>query len=73
MRANYVNTKAGDKVRFMGTEIFWFTNMIEDANNLLKVGEIYTVASTSIASSWTGVTLTETGDKKYNLFWFDKV
>jgi hypothetical protein len=64
--------KIGDKVIFRGTRIFWFTNMIDNGNKL-TIGQEYTISSIITASSWTGITLNETGDLEYNASWFDKV
>ena len=62
--------KAGDKVKFIKVGPFWFTDLIENGKKLTK-GKVYTVSTKSIASSWTGITLEETGDKEYSLGWFE--
>ncbi len=61
--------KIGDKVIFTGTTMFWFTDIIANGKKLKK-GAKYTIKSKQIASSWTGITLEETGDLEYNLGWF---
>jgi hypothetical protein len=74
MRANFQNTKKGDKVIFSKEEPFyhWFFDRIENAKNLDKT-KVYTVNEISVASSSTSVTLDEMGDLKYELSWFDKI
>jgi len=74
IRANFQNTKKGDKVIFSKEEPFhhWFTDRIENAKALDKT-KTYTVNEISVASSSTGVTLEEMGDLEYELSWFDKV
>lgn len=61
----------GSKVTFKGTSRFWFTNIVEDANSLLKIGKEYTVSKLELASSWCAVILEEFPDKKFSLNWFD--
>ena len=66
--------KAGDKVKFIGLpkhRMFWFPKMITDAEENLTVGTIYTLSEVSVASSWTGYKLVETGDLQYNSTWFE--
>ena len=70
-RCNF-GIRIGDRLRFTGTSWHWFTDMIANAERDLKVGEIYTLKSISVASSWTGITLDETGDIKYCLSWFEE-
>lgn len=73
MRANFQNTKKGDKVLFSKKEPFhhWFIDRIENAKNLDKT-KVYTVNEISVASSSTSVTLDEMGGLEYELSWFDK-
>lgn len=61
--------KKGDKVKFLGTRTFWFTDVIENANKLDKT-TIYTVSEIREFSSWTAIKLAETGDLEYNDVWF---
>lgn len=63
----------GDQIRFIGVKPFWFTNMIENAKVNLVVGNVYTIATKDIASSWVKITLRETGNLEYALSWFDHV
>lgn len=62
--------KAGTKVTFTGTQLFWFTNIIKDANELLEVGKEYTISKIELASSWCAVILDEFPDKRFSLNWF---
>ena len=73
MKADYKNTKKGDKVIFAMEEPFhhWFKDRVENAKALDK-SKKYTVNEISVASSSTSVTLEETGDLKYELCWFQK-
>jgi len=64
--------KVGDKVKFLGTRMFWFPNMIENANKLSKEN-VYTVSYFHEYSSWTCIKLEETGDLLYNHIWFQVV
>jgi hypothetical protein len=72
MRADYKNTKVGDKIRFRESTMHWFTNRIENAKKLVS-GQVYTVKKISVDSSSTGVMLEETGELEYELCWFDKL
>lgn len=62
--------KNGSKVMYVGTQAFWFTNIVEDANNLLETGKQYTVSKLELASSWCAVILDEYPDHKFSLSWF---
>ncbi len=62
--------KPGTKVKYKGTHMFWFTNMIENAKKNLVVGQEYTLKTVDIASSWVRVQLEETGDLDYALSFF---
>jgi hypothetical protein len=64
--------KKGDKVRFLGTRMFWFTDVIDNGNKLSK-GAVYTVSEVREFSSWTSLKLEETGDMEYNHVWFEIV
>ena len=71
MRANYKNTKRGDKIIFKKAGTWhYFKDRIENAKKL-EEGKTYTVKEISVASSSTGVTLKETGNLVYELCWFD--
>jgi hypothetical protein len=63
--------KTGSKVKFTGTRMFWFVNMVKDANELLEIGKEYTITKIELASSWCGVILAEFPDKKFSLSWFE--
>ena len=69
MRADYKNTKVGDKIRFRESTMHWFINRIENAKKLVS-GQFYTVKQISVASSSTGVILEETNEE-VELTWFD--
>jgi hypothetical protein len=71
MRANFQNTKRGDKIIFKKAGMWhYFVDRIENAKKL-EEGKEYTVTNISVASSSTGVTLKETGSLVYELCWFD--
>lgn len=71
MRADYKNTKRGDKIIFKKAgEWHFFKDRIENAKKL-EEGKTYTVKEISVASSSTGVTLEETDELVYELCWFD--
>ena len=70
MRADYKNTKIGDKIVFKKSTKHWFLNREENAKKL-EEGKTYTVKEISVASSSTGVALEETGDLVYELGWFN--
>lgn len=71
MRADYKNTKHGDKIIFKKAgEWHYFRDRIENAKKL-EEGKTYTVKEISVASSSTGVTLEETEELVYELGWFD--
>jgi len=69
-RANYLNTKPGDKIIFRASGPHWFTDRIENAKKL-QSGNTYTIKSIAVASSSTAVQLEETGDLEFELMWFD--
>lgn len=62
--------KIGSKITFKGTTKFWFTNIEEDAKELLEIGKEYTITKVELASSWCAVILDEFPDKKFSLSWF---
>jgi predicted phosphohydrolase len=63
--------KIGSKITYKGTHTFWFTNIVEDANNLLESGKEYTITKLELASSWCGVRIKEFPDHKFALSFFD--
>lgn len=62
--------KAGSKVTFTGSHMFWFVNIVKDANELLEIGKEYTVDKLVLSSSWCGVRLEEFPDKVFALSFF---
>ena len=73
MRADYKNTKRGDKITFKKAgEWHYFRDRIENAKKLQE-GKTYTVKEISVASSSTCVTLEETEEFVYELGWFEKL
>jgi hypothetical protein len=70
MRADYKNTRSGDKIIFKEAGSHWFRDRIENAKKLER-GKEYTVKEISVASSSTSVVLEETGDLRYELGWFE--
>jgi len=58
------------KVVFNGSKLFWFTNMIKNADDNLVIGQEYTLKTVEVASSSCIITLQETGDLQYSLSWF---
>jgi hypothetical protein len=70
MRADYKNTKHGDKIVFKKAGTWhYFKDRIENAKKLVS-GQVYTVKKISVASSSTGVILEETNEE-VELTWFD--
>lgn len=67
--ATHLNTKVGDKIRYIKSGPHWFSDRIENAKKLIP-GETYTVKKIAVASSSTGVTLDETNEV-VELSWFD--
>ena len=51
--------------------MFWYQNIIEDANELLELGKEYTISKLELASSWCGVRVEEIPDKLFALSFFD--
>jgi len=62
--------KVNDKVIFNGVRPLWFTDIIDNAKNNLKADDTYTVSSLKEFSSYSIITLKETGDLEYNHAWF---
>jgi len=69
-RADYKNTKVGDKTKFVEAGRHFFKNR-EDNGKTVKPGDVFTVKKINVASSSTEVILEETGDLGYELGWFD--
>lgn len=63
--------KPGSKLRYNGTNQFWFTDIIANAERELRNGEVYTLKSIELFSSWASITLEETGDTRFSLGFFD--
>jgi hypothetical protein len=61
----------GDKVIFKGTSTFWFTDIVEFADEKLVVGKEYTIKDITASPSWTGVYLEEFPEQVLNYHWFD--
>lgn len=72
---NYTQANIGDKVKFVGKNLkhFWFTDIIANAKRELEKDKEYTISEIKIFSSWTGITLKETGNLMYSLGWFEKI
>jgi hypothetical protein len=60
----------GDKVTFKRTHMFWFKDMIENAEKLLEVGKEYTISKIRVNSSWVSVVLDEFPENKFPLSFF---
>jgi hypothetical protein len=69
-RADFMNTKVGDKIVFNKSGPHWFTNRVENAKKFIK-GQVYTVKEISVASSSTGVEVEEI-DGMVELCWFNR-
>ena len=63
--------KIGDKVKYKGVAYTWFKELAENAENLLKLGEEYTLARITVNSSWCSVLLEETGNAVFSLSFFE--
>jgi len=70
-RADFINTKIGDKVIFNESGPHWFLNRIENAKKFVK-GQVYTVKSIDVASSSTAVEVEEV-EGETELSWFNKL
>lgn len=62
---------SGDKLIYKGTHVFWFLDIIKNAEDNLVVGKEYTLKTIDVASSWCSITLKETGDLHYSLSFFN--
>jgi len=69
-RADYLNTKVGDKIVFNESGPHWFLNRIENAKKFVK-DQIYTVKNIEVVSSSTAVEVEEI-DGEVELCWFNK-
>jgi len=63
--------KIGSKIKFKGTHMFWFVNIVKDANELLELGKEYTITKLQLASSWCGVVVEEFPEHKFSLSFFE--
>jgi hypothetical protein len=63
--------RIGSKVTYRGApKLFWFKNIVENAEKNLEIGKEYTVSKLHLASSWCGVELEEFGDMEFSLSFF---
>jgi hypothetical protein len=63
--------RIGSKVTYKGApKLFWFKNIVENAEKNLEVGKEYTVSKLHLASSWCGAHLEEFGDMEFSLSFF---
>lgn len=62
--------KVGSKATYIGVHMFWFTNIVKNANELLEINKEYTISKLELASSWCGVFLEEFPGKKFALSFF---
>jgi hypothetical protein len=69
-KADFLNTKIGDKLIFNGSGPHWFLNRVENAKKFVK-GQIYTIKNISVASSSTAAEFEEV-EGEVELGWFDK-
>ena len=61
----------GNKLVYKGTpQVFWFKDVLKNAENNLKVGEEYTLARMRLNSSWCSIYLEEFPDLKFSLSFF---
>lgn len=65
--------KPGAKLRYKGTNRLTASNIIENAETRLQVGEIYTLKTIEIFSSWTAVTLEGFDDLQFCLSFFERL
>jgi hypothetical protein len=68
-RADFKNTKPGDRIEFVEVGPHWFLDRVQNAEGLVS-GQEYTVKAIEVGSSNTAVTLLETGDLIFELGWF---
>ena len=71
MRADFTNTKIGDKIIFNEAGPHWFLNRVENAKKFTK-GQIYIVKNINVASSSTAVEVEEI-EGEVELGWFNKL
>lgn len=64
--------KIGDKVKFKGIQLFWFTDITENTKHLIQ-GNVYTISALQEFSSWTSIQLLETNNLQYNHMWFEVI
>jgi hypothetical protein len=74
----YLNYKimkdiVGKQVKFTGTKTFWYTNIIEDAEEQLEVGLTYEVESMETFSSWTSIRLKGLEAYEFPHSWFEVI
>jgi hypothetical protein len=67
----YIGKQVQLNVKLAAMPPFWFSNIVKDAQEFLKEGEIYTVKAVHPASSWCAVELEEIPNKEFALSWFD--
>jgi hypothetical protein len=63
--------KIGSKIKFKGVHLFWYTNIINDADKNLEIGKEYTVHKLELASSWCGVRVEEMPGLLFALSFFE--
>jgi hypothetical protein len=63
--------KVGSKVTFIGAQHFWFKNVTNYANDLLQVGQEYTISKVEPLSSWCKIYLEEFPGKVFSLSFFN--
>lgn len=64
----------GTKIKYVGAqEHFWYTDIIQNAKDNLKIGNVYTIKTIDIYSSWCTITLEEAGDEEYSLSFFTEI
>jgi hypothetical protein len=63
--------KAGAKLRFKQSHSFPYTDMAANADQELTVGEVYTLKTIELASSWAAITLEEKPEMRFSLGYFD--
>jgi len=61
----------GTKLRFRGTNEFWFTDMKKNAKRLLTKGQTYTLKDIAVYSSWACIQLEEFPAADFPLSFFD--
>jgi hypothetical protein len=63
--------KPGARLRFRGVQPFWFVDVVANAERELRIGDVYTVKTIRVYSSWAEITLEETDEVQYNHIWFE--